>query len=80
MESEKDLEDIKDRALVEMMHGTLEVKRDVLGEATNLELPEWMDTLGPAEMNELQLKEFDTYTQKVKALQEEQNAYRKSLE
>eukprot|EP01034_Spumella_vulgaris_P023933 gene23933-30217_t len=79
-ESEKDSEDVKGRALVEMMHGTLEVKRDVLSEVSNMVRPEWMDTLAVTEMNETQLKEFDAYNQKLKTLQEEQNAYRKSLE
>lgn len=62
------------------MHGTLEVKRDVFAEASALVKPDWMDVLTVAEMNEHQLKEYDAYQQKLKALQEEQNNYRKALE
>jgi WD40 repeat protein len=76
----KDKEDAKGRALEEMMHGTLEVKRDVFAESSAFVKPEWMDTLAASEMNEHQLKEYDAYTAKVKTLQEEQAAYRKALE
>ncbi len=77
---ENDKEDVKGRALEEMMHGTLEVKRDVFAEASGFVRPEWMDTLTAAEMNETQLKEYDAYMTKLKALQEEQANYRKALE
>jgi WD40 repeat protein/uncharacterized membrane protein YgcG len=77
---EKDKEDAKGRALDEMMHGTLEVKRDVFAEASAFVKPDWMDTLLPAEMSEAQLKEYDAYMSKLKALQEEQAMYRKALE
>jgi gas vesicle protein len=63
-----------------MMHGTLEVKRDVFAEASAFVKPDWMDTLLPAEMSEAQLKEYDAYMSKLKALQEEQAMYRKALE
>lgn len=75
-----DKEDVKGRALDEMMFGTLEVKRDVFAEASAFVRPEWMDTLTTAEMNDAQLKEYDAYMTKLKALQEEQANYRKSLE
>jgi hypothetical protein len=79
-ELQKDKEDVKGRALDEMMHGTLEVKRDVFAEANSFVKPDWMDTLTPNEMNESQLKEYDVYLTKLKALQEEQASYRKALE
>lgn len=79
-EMESDKEDIKGRALDEMMHGTLEIKRNALTDQAQIYKPEWMDTLAVTEMNPEQLKEFDAYTQKVKEVQEEQVAYRKSLE
>ncbi|KAJ1420235.1 hypothetical protein B484DRAFT_131507 [Ochromonadaceae sp. CCMP2298] len=63
-----------------MMHGSLEVRRDVLAEAAAFVKPEWIDQLTPNEMNEGQLKEYDAYQTKLKALQEEQGAYRRSLE
>ena len=76
----KDKEDAKGRALEEMMHGTLEVKRDVFAEASAFVKPEWMDTVPSAEMNEVQLKEYEAYMAKLKTLQEEQATYRKALE
>lgn len=70
----------KTRALDDMMHGTLEVKRDVLAEALSTHKPAWMDELTPAEMSESQLKEFDAYKEKLRALQEQQAHYKKTLE
>lgn len=70
----------RERALVDMMHGTLEVKRDVFAEALMLQRPPWMDTLTPAEMNDAQLKEYEAYQNKLRELQEEQAHYRKTLE
>lgn len=81
LELQKDKEDIKGRALDEMMHGTLEVKRDVMASASStLIKPEWMDTLTPHEMNESQLKEHDLYQTNLRAIHEEQASYRKTLE
>ena len=79
-EAEADTEDVKGRALDEMMHGTLEVKRDVLADVSAMAKPAWMEELSPSEMSEVQLKEFDAFEAKIKALQEEQSKYRKSLE
>lgn len=44
---------IKARALQDMMHGTLEVKRDVLAEALTLQRPHWISLLidGPTAVN-----------------------------
>jgi len=79
-EEEKDAEDVKGRALEEMMNGTLEVKRDVFAEASAMHRPDWMDTTAPADMTEAQLREVDAFETKFKAIQEEQAKYRKSLE
>lgn len=70
----------RERALVDMMHGTLEIKRDVFAEALLLQRPPWMDTLTPAEMSDAQLKEYEIYQNKLRELQEEQAHYRKTLE
>eukprot|EP01039_Chlorochromonas_danica_P000926 gene926-1008_t len=70
----------RERALVDMMRGTLEVKRDVFAEALLLQRPPWMDTLTPAEMTDVQLREFEAYQSKLRELQEEQAHYRKTLE
>ena len=79
-EAEADTEDVKGRALDEMMHGTLEVKRDVLADMSAMAKPAWMEELSPSEMNEAQLKEYDAFEAKIKAMQEEQLKYRKALE
>jgi len=73
-------DDGRKRALQDMMNGTLEVKRDVLAEASNLHRPEWMDELDPALMTDAQKKEIEEFDEKYKALQEEKAAYRKALE
>jgi hypothetical protein len=68
------------RALQDMMHGTLEVKRNVLEEASSLVRPAWMTETAEADMSESQLKEYDAFNSKLRALQEEQALYRKQLE
>lgn len=79
-EAEKDANDIKGRALDEMMHGTLEIKRDAFADASSLQRPAWMDEIPLTDMTEAQLKEVDAFEVKLKALQEEQAKYRKTLE
>lgn len=82
-EMERSKEDVKGRALDEMMHGTLEIKRDVFAEASSLQKPDWLtgDTIPSAtDLTESQAKELDIYLDKLKTLQEEQAAYRKTLE
>jgi hypothetical protein len=71
--------DIKGRALKEMMHGTLEVKKDVLG-GEAIEKPEWMDDIPYDQMNDMQKKDFDEFEYNFKQVQEEQAKYRKALE
>eukprot|EP00595_Chromulina_sp_UTEXLB2642_P002167 CAMPEP_0196768050 /NCGR_PEP_ID=MMETSP1095-20130614/42279_1 /TAXON_ID=96789 ORGANISM="Chromulina nebulosa, Strain UTEXLB2642" /NCGR_SAMPLE_ID=MMETSP1095 /ASSEMBLY_ACC=CAM_ASM_000446 /LENGTH=693 /DNA_ID=CAMNT_0042137087 /DNA_START=2810 /DNA_END=4888 /DNA_ORIENTATION=+ len=68
-----------ERALYDMMNGTLEVKRNIF-ETLAIEKPDWMNDLAPSDMNEFQLKEFEEYEAKVKAFNEENLKYRKSLE
>jgi hypothetical protein len=79
-EAEKNKNDVKGRALDEMMHGTLEVKRDVFAEASSLQRPKWMEEIPVSEMNEEQLKELDAFETKFKEAQEEMAKYRKMLE
>jgi hypothetical protein len=79
-DAENDKEDVKGRALEEMMHGTLDVKRDVFAEASALHKPDWMHEIPVADMNESELKEYEAFEIKFKELQEEQAKYRKSLE
>ena len=78
--ADKDREDSRALALEEMMHGSLEVKRDVFAEVSALKKPQWMLDMRYEDMDELQRKEVDDFEAKLKALQEEQLKYRKSLE
>ena len=73
-------EDFKERALKEMMHGTLEVKRDVFADISLFQRPAWMEELSPSEMTEAQVKEVEDYENKLKVMQEDLLKYRKSLE
>lgn len=79
-EAESSKADIKGRALDEMMHGTLEVKRDVFAEASSLQRPAWMEEIPLNEMTDSQLKEYDAFETRWKALQDEQLKYKKTLE
>ena len=76
----KETENFKGRALKEMMHGTLEVRRDVLADVASINKPAWMDELTTSEMNESQIKEVAAFEIMLKTMQEEQLKYRKSLE
>jgi len=73
---------IRQRALQDMMYGTLEMKKNLLlNEDLLLQKPAWMNEItNPLEMNEQQLKEYDLYQQKVKQILEEQAHYKKTLE
>ena len=72
--------DVKGRALDEMMHGTLETKRDLFAEVSAIQKPEWMIETEPSDMTEAQLIEYEEYQDRLKILQDEQIKYSKSLE
>ena len=72
--------DVKGRALDEMMHGVLEVKKDVFAATSALHKPDWMIDIDPADMTEAQVKEMEEFEAKLKHIQEQQENYRKSLE
>jgi len=69
-------DDAPERALMEMMNGTLEVKKQIAQEP--LQRPSWMDEISPEEMSEDQQKEVATYEEKekerVQALEEHRQA------
>lgn len=73
-------EDAKGRALIDMMNGSLEIKRDVFAEASALQRPEWMGQIPLDLMTDAQRKEVEDFDEKFRLLQEEQNKYKKSLE
>lgn len=79
-EAASDADDARRRALEDMMHGTLEVKRDVFAEASALQKPAWMDEIPMELMTEAQKKEVEEFQIKFQALQDEKVKYRKSLE
>jgi hypothetical protein len=78
-EAEKDAENVQGRALMDMMNGVLNVKKDMLSEDA-LVRPAWMDEMDPKDMTELQLKELDEFDGKIRAIQEEQARYKTALE
>lgn len=73
-------DDGKKRALEDMMNGTLEVKRDVLSDASALHRPEWMNDLPVELMSEAQKKEKEEFDERYAALLDERAKYKKSLE
>lgn len=79
-ELEQTGDNVKGRALDDMMNGILEAKKNVLAEASALHRPEWMTKVSPADMTESELKEYEEFEANVKAVQEEQMKYRKMLE
>lgn len=72
-------DDVAGRALVDMMHGTLEVKKDVIVNEV-LEREPWMNELLLEEMTPEQQVEFNTLVEKERKLEEEKEKYRKALE
>lgn len=80
-DAEKDKADVKGRALVDMMNGVLEVKKDMFATAATIQKPTWyVDGLTVDKMNDSQRKEFEEYEALVAVAEEEQNKYRKLLE
>ena len=69
-----------ERALQEMMGGTLEEKTDANALEIELVREEWMDELLYEEMSEEQRKLVEEFEAKQKALNEEKEKYRKGLE
>lgn len=83
--------DIKRRALNEMMNGVLETKRNYLSTSDTLETekPVWLHGLMNGnddmvinlnDLNDIQRKEYELYELKLRHLQEEKLKYKKSLE
>lgn len=79
-DEESSKNDVKGRALQDMMFGTLEVKKNLLGNEAVLKKPEWMDTIPLNQMSESQIKEMEAFEEKLKQIQDEQMNYRKALE
>ena len=73
-------DNMEERALVDMMHGTLEKEQKVNLDAGGLDRPEWMDQVSYEHMSDEQKKELELFEAKEKALRDEQEKYRKELE
>jgi hypothetical protein len=80
LEAENESKEALARALDDMMYGTLEVKKNILADASSLVRPQWMIDTDPKDMTEYQLREYEEFEAKYKAMQEEQTKYRKQLE
>uniref|UniRef100_A0A7S1UCA8 Cilia- and flagella-associated protein 43 n=1 Tax=Phaeomonas parva TaxID=124430 RepID=A0A7S1UCA8_9STRA len=70
---------MEQRALVDMMNGTLEVKKDSLATAQAPPPPEFMEEVGLEEMSDDQRKEVEEWEERLKSFHEEQDKHRKSL-
>eukprot|EP00439_Symbiodinium_sp_Y106_P068857 s1358_g11.t1 len=71
--------DAGQRALVQMMGGTLKTKKDLTPLEIVLDKEPWMDEIPEEDMSEPQKLAFAEYQAKEKALAEAQDAYRKQL-
>jgi len=71
--------DAGQRALVQMMGGTLKTKKDLTPLEIVLDKEAWMDEIPEDEMTDLQKAAFTEYQGKEKALAEAQDAYKKQL-
>ena len=79
-EANQDEDNAPQRALNEMMGGTLEEKTEANALEIELVREEWMDELLYEEMSEEQRKLVEEFEAKQKALNEEKEKYRKNLE
>merc|ERR1719498_571754 len=68
------------RALTQMMGGTLKTKKDLSPLEIVLDREEWMDNIAPEDMSEAQQLAMKEYEEKAAKLREEQDKYRKQLD
>ena len=69
-----------ERALQDMMYGTLETKKDADLFQTELKPPSWFHEFETMELTDSQKKELDEYNSAKAILEEHQEKYRKALE
>jgi len=79
-EAESQKDNVGERALIDMMNGTLEVKKEGALEVEMEPMPDWMQEVQQEEMNEEQRAEYDAYQDKLKAWEEAREKERKALE
>jgi len=72
--------DAGQRALMQMMGGTLKTKKDLSALEIVLDKEVWMDEIPEEEMTDLQRAQYTEFLGKEKALAEEQDKYRKQLD
>ncbi|CAK0892589.1 unnamed protein product [Prorocentrum cordatum] len=72
--------DAGQRALAQMMGGTLKTKKDLSALEITLDKEPWMDQVPEEDMTELQVAALREFREKEKALAEEQDKYRKQLD
>jgi WD40 repeat protein len=71
--------DAGQRALAQMMGGTLKTKKDLSALEITLDREPWMDQIPVDDMTDLQKQALKEFEEKEKALAEEQEKYRKQL-
>lgn len=69
-----------ERALQDMMYGTLETKKDADLFQTELKPPSWIDEVETTDLTDAQRREIDEYNIAKAILEEHQEKYRKALE
>jgi len=72
--------DAGQRALNQMMGGTLKTKKDLSALEITLDKEPWMDEIPEDEMTEVQLAALKDFREKEKTLADEQDKYRKQLD
>lgn len=79
-EEEAAKDNMGERALEDMMNGTLEAARELTLAEKTMERPDWMQEIEYAEMTEEQRKEHDEFEAQLNKFMEEKEKYIKSLE
>merc|ERR1719161_1465418 len=72
--------DAGQRALMQMMGGTLKTKKDLTALEITLDREPWMDEIAFDDMTDIQKQALKEFEEKEKALAEEQDKYRKQLD
>jgi WD40 repeat protein len=72
--------DAGQRALMQMMGGTLKTKKDLSALEITLDREPWMDQIEYEDMSDMQKQAMNEFAEKEKALAEEQDKYKKQLD
>jgi hypothetical protein len=79
-DNDDDISSATNRALQDMMRGTLQMKRNFQEESISLQQPAWVNTTPVSDMTEAQIAEYNLFIEKRKTLEENQQIYRRQLD